>query len=133
MTQKQQVEILMNELLRFAKQMLSDHGEFHPFGGYVDLQGRFVHVGLEPGTSEASGEERFSGLVEGLKKRNTNALASGAVANVSLDHAEGDSAVRLQLEHRDGYCVEVFQPYFFSADGLHFGSRFAQKGVRLLF
>jgi hypothetical protein len=45
MTAKQEVEKLMNELVPFAKRMLSGCGEFYPFGDYVKRDGGIVHVG----------------------------------------------------------------------------------------
>jgi hypothetical protein len=38
----------MNEVLAFAEQMLSDHGEFHPFGGTIDRDGGMALVGGLP-------------------------------------------------------------------------------------
>lgn len=52
MNGKRDAEMLMRELLSFAKQMLDEHGEFHPFGGYMKPSGEIVHVGVDDdGTS----------------------------------------------------------------------------------
>jgi len=113
--------------------MLRDHGEFHPFGGYVNLDGRVIHVGLDPQAPDMSGDARFADLVTGLRKLSPNALACGPAANVSIDNPESDSAVRFNLEHRDGYTAEVFYPYLISSEGPLFAPPFAQKSDRLFF
>lgn len=52
MSGKQDSEKLMNELFQFAKKMLNQYGEFHPFGGYLNNSDIVVHVGIESGTSQ---------------------------------------------------------------------------------
>jgi len=46
MTAKVLVEELINSLLPVAHQMLAEHREFYPYGGYVDRDGRITHVGV---------------------------------------------------------------------------------------
>ena len=63
MTAKVLVEELMNSLLPVAQQMLAEHREFYPYGGYMDRDGRITHVGVtEPETeypkSAGPGERR---------------------------------------------------------------------------
>jgi hypothetical protein len=47
MTAKVLVEELMNSLLPVAHQMLAEHREFYPYGGYMDRDGRITHVGVK--------------------------------------------------------------------------------------
>ena len=37
----------MNEVLPVAKEMLLEHGEFYPYGGYINPDGDVVHIGAK--------------------------------------------------------------------------------------
>jgi len=54
MTAKVLVEELMNSLLPVAHQMLAEHREFYPYGGYMDRDGRITHVGVKDGGNRLS-------------------------------------------------------------------------------
>jgi hypothetical protein len=41
---KSQCEQLMNSALPFAQQMLSEHGEFHPYGETLQVDGKILSV-----------------------------------------------------------------------------------------
>ena len=45
MNSKQDSETLTNAILPLAERMLTEHGEFYPFGGYMKPDGAIVHVG----------------------------------------------------------------------------------------
>lgn len=49
MTSKQEVEVLMNSAVVFAKKMLLEHGGFHPYGAYLTAGGAVVDVGVDMG------------------------------------------------------------------------------------
>lgn len=58
MTAKQEAEQLLNDVLPFAKRMLAEFGEFHPFGGMLTSAGELVQVGADVGKDLPSGRER---------------------------------------------------------------------------
>lgn len=109
-------EKLMNELLPFARKMLRQFGEFHPFGGYMLDDESVVHVGLESSAQGAgSGRVRAIQLEDRLREISLamRPLVVGLVKHVSLGIPVNGvrDAVEFELEHRAGYCVEVFFPY----------------------
>ena len=127
----------MNELLPFARKMLSQFGEFHPFGGYMLDDESVVHVGLESGAEGAgSGRVRATQLEERLREISLvmRPLVVGLVKNVSLGAPVNGvrDAVEFALEHRAGYCAEVFFPYraLDSGQGVEFLDATAQAGKR---
>jgi hypothetical protein len=75
---------LMRELLPFAKQMLAEHGEFLPFGGYVDVGGGITHVGLWTGEEQPPSQEVIDVINAGLRERaeRREIRASGLCADV---------------------------------------------------
>jgi hypothetical protein len=127
----------MNDLLAFAERMLSDHGEFHPFGGYMLDDGSITQIGVDMGDdSNHSGEQRAVAIESTLRSicSSLHPLVVGLVANVALRAESGISqdAVQVALEHRDGYSAEVFFAYelqrIASRKKLSFTATTAQRG-----
>ncbi len=66
---RNQAEALMNDLLPFAKQMLAQHGEFYPYGGFMRSDGSIVHVGAKhPATRHPRSADLLQILKEGLRE-----------------------------------------------------------------
>lgn len=138
MDAKAQVEMLMNELLSFAEKMLSEHGGFHPFGGYVDALGRVVHVGVQPKGMAMSPNEKVDAMVSSFKElaRDNQAEAFAIVTDVVLPADGGTNnrdAIKFFLEHEDGYCAEVFFPYMIKDGKAEVIDTVAQQGDRAFF
>lgn len=111
MSGKSDCESLLAELLLFAEKMLSEYGEFHPFGGYLKNSGDVVHVGAEDVSAEGT-VKKLRQEFKRLAKENAG-KAFGIVTNVMLplDSGAKTDAIEFDLEHRDGYCAEVFYRY----------------------
>lgn len=133
MNTKEQVERLMNEVLPFAEQMLAAHGEFHPFGGYLTPKIEVVHVGVRPIRGNATAIGRLNNLIDymrGEKDKNA-AIAIAVVTNVSLSESGKGDAIRVFLEHVDGYCAEVFFGYEVKSSAIRLLDTTAQQGENL--
>lgn len=135
--QKGQAEELMGELVPFAKKMLKEHQGFHPFGGYLDVSGKVVHVGVKPSSLNATASDKVKILVESFKElaSRKKATACAIVTDVLLPHENGKKgdAIKLFIEHRKGYCAEVFIRYELVKGMLEFTETFAQQGDPMLF
>jgi hypothetical protein len=122
MNEKQQVELLMSDLLSFAKVMLKSHQEFHPFAGKIDLNGEITQIGVDMGSNSiATDLDRFELLELSLVKATSNSdiTAVGLVVNVSIERGGiKRDAVEIILEHRLGYAPEVFAVYELEALGV---------------
>ena len=137
MTGKSQVEMLVNELLPFAEKMLREHGGFHPFGGYLDLSAKVVHVGVQPDAKPATEAGRAEMLVESFKQLADadKAIALAIATDVTLPNQDGSKAdaIRLFLEHRAGYCAEVFFRYSLHDGVVEIRDTIAQQADPLFF
>jgi hypothetical protein len=129
MRDKPRVEELMSELFAFSQKLLREHGGFHPFGGLVRLNGSMVYVGCRP-VGDDAGAERFDGLVAALGHSSGGLLAVGVAANVEIDSG---SAIRIFIEHRQGYCADVFFPYALDGDQLTVGDHYAMQATPRIF
>jgi hypothetical protein len=134
---KLQAERLMNDLVEFAERMLRDHGEFHPFGGYLKEHEGVIHVGLSTDVKWASGSERERALADSFRllARQNSVLVFGIVTNVSFEQpTQKNNAIRVFLEHRSGYCADVFLSYHLQAGaGPKINEIAAQPGSPRLF
>jgi len=133
-TPKEEVEILMNNLLPFAKQMLAKHGEFYPYGGYIALNGKITHVGGQiEGTDRPKSQPMIDLLRENLKQKARDGKLKAAVVifDVRIKPPKEENktdAIQVCLDHQSGYSAEVLFPYTFTNGELLFGKTFAQKG-----
>jgi hypothetical protein len=128
------LNLLMNELLPFAKQMLATHGEFFPFGGYVDVRGRITHVGGSTGEEQPPSQAVIDVINGVLRERAERGeiRASGIcvdVLTIPPGEAQKRDAVSVRLEHVNGESVIVFLPYRAApAGGYEYGELFAIRG-----
>lgn len=125
----------MRELLEFAKKMLGAYGEFHPFAGCLQSPTKMVHVGVELSEGGGHAWNRIEALYASLQKESAHALAFGVVSNVRLpDDVGSRDAVKIFLEHKGGYCADVFFCYDLTREnGLKFTETFAQEGRSVFF
>lgn len=119
---KAQTEILMNELVGFAEKMLSEYGEFHPFGGYLTNENLVVHVGVDPKVAWEDDESRAAALVGHFRNiaHADSHMAFGIAKNVTINLSDEITvdAINVFLEHSTGYCADVFLHYVIKENGI---------------
>jgi hypothetical protein len=131
MEPKQAVEYLMNDGITFAKQMLSEYGEFHPYARALGADLEIVNVDAYDGDELPSGSALLQLLEDGLREK-VNAdgdLAIATFTNVTLRNSSGDpvDTVQVGLEHASGYAVNVYYPYSISDQGINYGNLIAMQ------
>lgn len=106
---QEDLDALFELVLRFAEQMLGEHGEFFPFGASISNDGDASLMAAGPDSGEAPRPDQLlATLYEGAR---ANAAAMRAVAFVTDVHADGSDAVRVELEDLDGMALVVLVPY----------------------
>jgi hypothetical protein len=137
MTPKDECDVLVNAVVPFARQMLSQHHSFFPFGATMSPSGTVSRTDTPKGdlpVGELVGliEQDFvDGGKRGLYK--ATALVSD-VTTVPPQRSEKQRAVEVRLDHRDNYSVRVVFPYSYSLSGeLVFDASFAVPGDRTIF
>jgi len=125
---------LMNTLLPFAKKMLTEHGEFFPFGASMSADGSVVHVGAKERNDEHPPSQRLIDLLTQSfqeQARSGDIRAAGICFDVRITppgQSQKTDAVQMALEHQSGEVVDVFLPYWRDAsDSLHYGELFASQ------
>lgn len=92
-----------------AVDMLTKRKEFYPFG--FEAHGEeAVMIGADPGLGERPPSQGILDLLyEGTRGRRDEVDAVAYVCDVRLE--SGSDAVRVDLEHRAGYSLEIVTPY----------------------
>jgi len=138
-TQKLELEKLLDAALPFAKQMLTNHGEFFPYGATMDPKGKITNVGGYTGEEHPKSTEVID-LLKAAYRRDgeTDKIMACAlvydIRTIPPGQAEKTDAVAVDLDHRDGMSVIMIHPYKIRADKkIEFGKTFAMKGKSEIF
>ncbi len=146
-TPKQESESLLDEMLPFAKHLLGSYGEFHPFGGLIKADEQIVLLGAGAGEDFPARRDLVNVLSDGFRARalTGDIRAAAIVAQVTVplsgkrgQGGEGEKpekvdAVRISLDHHDGYAVHVFFPYRKDGTRVTFAEPFAAPGTSFAF
>jgi hypothetical protein len=139
MTPKQESETLMNALVPVAEGMLRKYGEFYPYGGCMMLDGSVTQIGAcDSDTDHPKSSDLLFVLRDSFREmaRQRRCKAVALVFNVSItlpNSGEKTDAIQLNIEHAEGYAVEVFFPYRLAEDGLSYGDTLVQQGKHDVF
>jgi hypothetical protein len=139
-TPKEESESLMDEMLPFAKHMLGNYGEFPPFGGLIKMDEQIILLGAGVGSEEqlAPLRDPVNVLSSGFRQRalTGDIRAAAIVAHVTVPRSgqtDKVDAVRISLDHHDGYAVHVFFPYQKDGAMVTFAKPFASPGTSFAF
>jgi hypothetical protein len=130
MNQKKDCEKLINELLPVSERLLIEYGEFYPFAGYLTSTDKIVQVGaLDPQTNHPQPQALFAILRSSLKHQDRQCKAIAIVLHVSITLPGSpikSDAIKVLVEHVDGYSADVFFPYSIRTGEIVYGTTFAQ-------
>jgi hypothetical protein len=131
-------EVLMNSVVPFAEQMLSNYGEFLPFGGAMRSSGELVSVGGYDGDEHPQSSDVIrlikEGFIEAARQGQFRATALVYdVRTVVPSTGIKSDAIAVSLNHRDNYSVVVIFPYKIDNGKLTVGDAFAQRGEADIF
>ena len=139
---------MMDALVGSAEQLLVRDGEFHPFAAILCEDGRVQEVASAP--PSPGGPDLVGRLVASLQARavqSEQVRAACIVALVSVERPgtqQAVDAIRMALDHRQGYAAHVFFPYRLRSDEANageparpreviLGEAFATRGVSFAF
>ena len=110
------LEALFDMLIPFAQQMLSQHGEFFPFGSTMTSSGEIIANAADPGEEEPEPQKVIELLTKGFQQKAASGeiRAAGICSDIWVvppDATEKTSAICLSLEHQSGESVDVCVPY----------------------
>lgn len=133
-TQKKQLETLIGAARPFAEQMLTNHGEFLPYGATMGLDEKIGAVGGYTGEEHPKSTDVIALLKQAYRKDGAagKLLACALVYDVRTIPPGGTEkcdAIAIDLNHRDGMSVTMLYPYRITPDKkVEYGEPFAVKG-----
>jgi|SRR5579862_658034 len=124
---------LLNDLLSRAKRLLSELGEFYPFGSTMAADGKIAWYGAYDGRDRPPSQP----LIDMMTRAFHDKAGSGAISAASICYdvrtiPPGQTgkcdAVCMAMEHQSGESVEVYAPYRKTASGsFEYGQLFASR------
>jgi hypothetical protein len=132
------IELLMNEGIKFAGKMLEEYGEFLPYGFVMDLKGEVRPLSAVDGAEPPPPGEVIDSLNTSFRLGADSKIyrAVGLFVNVKVTPSNGaeTDAVQVGLEHRDGRSMNVYFPYQRTVSGtVELGELFAEPRVPVIF
>jgi hypothetical protein len=133
------LDALLNDLLPFAECMLSEHGEFYPFGGSITSDGRHISVGAKGSSDHPKSQELIEIMTHEFRSQASEGKIRAAgicfdVRVVPPGQIDKTDAIQLALEREGGDAVDVFVPYSQLPDGTFtYGELFACERTPTLF
>jgi hypothetical protein len=134
---RKDMETLLNAAMSVAGDELKRRGEFGPYAVTMDASGEVTQEPEPEGRIPA--EELLERLREAVAVRarrgEVRAVAVGLNVGMRQKREGFRDAVRLEMEHRGGYALEVFVPYGVVKAGLlrrrrvHFGNIVVSRTV----
>ena len=108
-----------------------------PFGAVMLPDGLIRAVGAAEDLEQPP-EALYERMVEGLRAGAADGSyrAAAMFTNVAMEHPDDGrsiAAVHVALEHRDGYCIDVFFPIDRRGDVVELGDSFAAPRTGTLF
>jgi hypothetical protein len=112
----EQCETLLSSVIPFAEKMLTEHGEFYPFGATMKIDGSVALAAADDGTARPFSNPLIKMLRDGFvaQAKDGTIVASALAYDVRVippGATEKKDAVAVELDHREHYSVVVFFPY----------------------
>ncbi|HVU73479.1 MAG TPA: hypothetical protein VHE83_11015 [Mycobacteriales bacterium] len=105
-------EVLMGSVLPSAESTLKRFGELQPFGASITADGDLVRLNADPRLGQnPQSRDVIRGIYTGARAA---AFARRAIAVVQTGKSGGGSAMRIDMEHKDGTTVSVVVPFTIS-------------------
>lgn len=137
--QKQDFERLLKATLPFAEHMLTNHGEFYPYGATMERTGKITSVGGYTGNEHPNSTEVIDLLKGAFRAQaKTNGIMACALAydirTVPPGQTEKTDAIAIALDHRDGLSVVMVYAYKIGTERkIQLAPPFATKGEGEIF
>lgn len=123
------MQAMLDAALPFAQEMVARRGEFFPYGYTMDHAGEIGALAVDTGDDHPPSQVVLDALVNSVRPAADRLRAVALVSDVLID---GNDAIRVEVEHRDGIALAVLQPYRKKrlGRGVEYGNLSALTGER---
>ena len=119
--------------------MLSEYGEFYPYGGALDKKGKVISVAIDDGDEHPPSQRLIDLLVKTFQAQAAAGeyRATAIVYDVRVippGSNEKTDAICIELDHVDGVSLKVFMPYTIKGKNVVlYGEMFTRDGAARIF
>jgi hypothetical protein len=129
---------LLGTLLPFAKRMLHEYGDFHPFGAQIEADGSVQMVGADNGEEFPEALELIDLLQQSFLQdaRKGKITATGICMDVRViapGSSEKTDAIGVSFEHAEAEPLDVFLPYRKMQNDVAYGEMFTRPAQAKIF
>jgi hypothetical protein len=110
-TAQDDFDSLINDTLIFARQQLDHEGGFFPFGAVVTSDGERAGFAVDAGSEHPTTAEVLELLWAGIASERASFRAVAVASDVKIRREPDTDAVRVELEHVEGVCIQVMLPF----------------------
>jgi hypothetical protein len=123
--QKQELEKLLNATLPFALQMLTNRGEFYPFGTTMDAKGKIASVGGATGNEHPQSTEIIDLLKGAFRAQGEKGTIVACalvydIRTIPPGQTQKSVVIAIDLAHAGGLSLIMVYPSETSAKDSHF-------------
>lgn len=109
-------QALVDSLLPFAKSLLSEHGDFHPFGAIMASDGAIQWIAADTGEEFPSAQILIEAMTELIKdKAASEEIRAATICYNAVTIPPGEvvktDVIGFSVEQRSGESVSIFLPY----------------------
>ena len=135
---KDDCEAIVDVVLPVAQRLLTEHGEFFPFGGTLQTDGKVALVAGYDGREHPPSSELIKRLTDAFRSgaRSGQYKATALVYDVRVtlpSNGAKSDAIAIALDHRDEYSVVIYFPYQIRKNEIVLRENFAEKGEAGIF
>ena len=132
------LQALVDSLLPFAQSLLRKHGDFHPFGAWMNSDGTIRWIAADSGEEFPDAHTLINMMTEMIERKAIALeIRAAAICYDCLTVPPGDTvktdAIGFNLERYSGESLSVFVPYMKQGEEPHFGAMFATAGTTQFF
>ena len=129
---------LLSTLLPFAKKMLEEYGDFHPFGAQIEADGSVQMVGADSGEGFPEALELIDLLQQSFREaaHTRTIIAAGICMDVRVivpGRSEKTDAIQVRFEHTMAEAVDIFLPYSKAQNDVIYGEMFTRLTQTMIF
>ena len=118
---QEDVRLLVDTSLAVARKTLSEEGDFHPFAFFMNPEGGLQRLTPKKDAALPEPDALLQILQQSFRERaaagECRAIAVVADVVIALPGGGESDALQIGIEHRSGWCRNLFYPFERAADG----------------
>jgi hypothetical protein len=134
---QEDVQLLVDTSLAVARKTLSEQGDFHPFAFFMNPEGALQRLTPKKDAALPEPDALVKIIGDAFRERaaagECRAIAVVADVVIALPGGGQSDALQIGVEHRSGWCRNLFYPFERSPDGIRFKEQISGRREGIVF